>query len=68
MNAMTPSDRAAAEKYAAHLSREFHRNNELLYTAKAVGDSHAYRACTDRSRDLYAEIAEVNVALKNGNL
>ena len=68
MTVMTAADRKAVELYAVDLQREFDRNYELIYTARALGDRDAYAAYSDQGAALYRELSEIRVALKTGPL
>lgn len=68
MTVMTAADRQAVELYAADLQREFDRNYELIYTARALGDKDAYIVHSDKVAALYRELSEIRVALKTGPL
>jgi len=63
MTVMTPSDRSAAERYAAHLETEFMDNQVMLRTAIDVGDVAGRDMFVSKSRSVYREIQEVRFAL-----
>lgn len=66
--AMDTEDVLATLEYASALQEEFLANHDAAMMALAVGKKVTYKALNERSRALYAELAEVRHSLKTGTL
>jgi hypothetical protein len=57
-------DYVIAAAYLVLLEARFRVNTEAMDAANRAGDRETYDACVETSRTVYAEIANVRVALK----
>lgn len=58
----------STEAYASRLRKDFHEQAEVMRAAKVFGNVKVYLRCVERIRELYRELAEVEVALMTGIL